>query len=85
MIFDYTPTGTCSRQMTFEIENDIIRKYTVTGGCPGNLTGIKHLIEGMNIHDVIQKFEGIRCGNKPTSCPDQIASALKQYIAENNR
>ena len=81
MIFEYNPQGVCSRHYTFDIENDIIRSVEIIGGCPGNLQGIAHLLTGMNVHDVIAKFENIHCGNKPTSCPDQIAQALKSYLA----
>lgn len=77
--FIYNPSGVCSRQMIFKIENDIIIDLDVVGGCPGNLTGIKKLIIGLNIDDVINKLDGIKCGMKPTSCPDQIAKALKEY------
>ena len=81
MIFEYTPQGVCSRHFKFEIDNDIIRDVTITGGCPGNLQGISRLLAGMNIHDVIARFDGILCRGKPTSCPDQIAQALKSYLA----
>lgn len=71
----------CSREMRFEIEGDTVKKVEVIGGCPGNLIGISHLVQGMKIADVIEKFEGISCAGKPTSCPDQMAKALKQYLA----
>ena len=66
--------------MIFEIEDDIIKDIKVIGGCPGNLLGISNLIKGENINNVISKLEGIRCGFKSTSCPDQISIALKEYI-----
>lgn len=79
--FEYeTSPQVCSQAMKFEIEGDTIRKVEIIGGCPGNLIGISHLVAGMKISDVIDKFEGIPCGGKPTSCPDQMAQALKQYL-----
>lgn len=74
--FDYQPVGVCSRFMHFEIEGDTVKKFDVEGGCNGNLKGIKSLIQGMKIDDVIEKLEGIDCRGKGTSCPDQIAKAL---------
>ena len=80
MEFVYIPNGVCSTEMTFIIdENDIIQDLKVVGGCNGNLKGIRELIKGMKIDDVIQKLSGITCGYKGTSCPDQIAKALKEY------
>lgn len=77
--FRFIPSGVCSREMIFKINNNTIKEFNVIGGCNGNLKGIKVLIEGMNINDVINKLEGIKCGMKNTSCPDQIAKALKEY------
>lgn len=77
-VIKYTPKGVCSRSMTFEVEGEIIKKVTVVGGCAGNLLGISKLLEGMNVHHVIERFDGVRCGFKNTSCPDQIAQALKE-------
>lgn len=79
MNFNYKPKGTCSTNMDFVIEDNIIKEFNVTGGCNGNLKGIKALIEGMDIDTVINKFDGITCGFKQTSCPDQISKALKEY------
>jgi len=78
--FEFTPKGVCSSKMIFEIENDIIKDLKVIGGCPGNLLGISNLVKGENINNVISKLEGIKCGFKSTSCPDQISIALKEYI-----
>ncbi|MBQ9335864.1 MAG: TIGR03905 family TSCPD domain-containing protein [Lentisphaeria bacterium] len=72
----------CSQQMKFEIEGDRIKSVEILGGCPGNLIGISNLVKGMKIEDVIAKFEGISCAGKPTSCPDQMAQALKLYLAK---
>ena len=76
----FTPQGVCSRQMIIEHENGIIISARVIGGCPGNLQGICALIKGMKVETVIEKLEGIKCGYKPTSCPDQLAKGLKQLV-----
>ena len=79
MEFTYMPRGVCSRQFNFEVEDGIIRSVEIIGGCHGNLQGISRLITGMKVDDVIEKLKGIRCGYKPTSCPDQIALALEAH------
>lgn len=79
MIFEYNPSGVCSRHYTFDIENDKIKSLQVIGGCQGNLAGISKIVVGMNIDDVVRAFEGTDCHGKGTSCPDQIARALKAY------
>ena len=81
--FIYKPNGVCSSKMEFTFEGDVITDLVVTGGCNGNLKGISSLIKGMKIKDVIEKLEGIKCGFKNTSCPDQISKGLKEYY-ENN-
>ncbi len=73
----YTPKGVCSRQMDIDYEDNKIVSLKVTGGCNGNLKGIASLLVGMDIDEAITRLEGITCGMKPTSCPDQIAQALK--------
>ena len=78
MRITYTPRGTCSRRMTVDVENDIIKEVKIEGGCSGNLQGITNLITGMKVDEAIEKMKGIRCGFKPTSCPDQLAIALEQ-------
>ena len=78
MLITYRPRGTCSQLMEIETEGNIVKSLKVTGGCNGNLKGIASLIEGMEIDEVISRLEGIRCGSKPTSCPDQLAQALKK-------
>lgn len=78
MVIDYTPKGVCSKKMTIEVENGKIVSAKVVGGCNGNLQGICSLIKGMDVEDAITRMEGIHCGPKPTSCPDQLAQALKQ-------
>ena len=79
MEFTYMPRGVCSRQFNFEVEDGVIRSVEIIGGCHGNLQGISRLITGMKVDDVIEKLKGIRCGYKPTSCPDQIALALEAH------
>lgn len=74
----YRPQGVCSEQMDIQIEDGVIRTVQVTGGCNGNLQGISRLVEGMEVEEAIRRLEGIRCGGKPTSCPDQLSRALKQ-------
>ena len=80
MEFTYRPRGVCSQLMEIEVEGDRIKHVKVTGGCSGNLQGISRLVEGMDIKEAISRMEGIRCGFKPTSCPDQLAKALKQCL-----
>ena len=77
MEFSYKTAGTCSREIAFEIENGKVKSVQFFGGCNGNLKGIGALVEGMDVDDVIARVEGIRCGSKTTSCPDQLAQALK--------
>lgn len=80
--YDYTPKGTCSSHMTFTLDEDhVLRDFTVTGGCNGNLKGIKSLIVGMKAEDIIGKLDGILCGYKTTSCPDQISKGLKLCLS----
>lgn len=76
----YTTRGTCSRAITFELEDGIIRNVQFEGGCNGNLKGLAALVEGQRAEDVIPRLEGITCGFKSTSCPDQLAQALKQAL-----
>lgn len=78
MEYHYKPNGVCSYEMIIEVEEDIIKKVTIVGGCAGNTKGISKLVEGMKIDDVIQKLKGIPCGYKGTSCPDQLAIALEE-------
>jgi len=78
MEFKYKPKGVCSQMMHIEIEDGKIKKLKVSGGCSGNLQGISRLVEGMEVEEVIRRLEGVRCGFKNTSCPDQLAKALKE-------
>lgn len=74
----YRPRGVCSRSMEIDVEGDVIQSVRVEGGCSGNLQGICSLLRGMTVADAIARMEGIHCGAKATSCPDQLAQALKQ-------
>ena len=76
--FQYRPRGVCSQLMDIEVEDGRIVNVNVTGGCPGNLQGISRLLKGMSVDDAIERMDGIRCGMKRSSCPDQLAQALKQ-------
>ncbi len=80
MKYTYKTSGTCSREISFEIEDGKLHNVEYFGGCNGNLKGIGSLVEGMDVNDVIARLEGTTCGGKPTSCPDQLARALKEAI-----
>lgn len=75
----YKPKGVCSQEIQFEVEDNIIKNVNFVGGCAGNTKGISRLIEGMNVDEAISRLDGITCGFKKTSCPDQLAKALKEY------
>lgn len=79
MQFTYIPKGVCSRQIDIELEGDTVKSVSYTGGCNGNLKGIGALVSGMKIDEVIEKLESIKCGFKNTSCPAQLAEALREY------
>lgn len=79
MEYRYTPQGVCSMEIIFKIENNIIKDLKIIGGCPGNTVGVSRLVKGKSVDDVIEMLEGIECGARGTSCPDQVAMALKQY------
>lgn len=79
MEYIYNPKGVCSSKMIFDIEGEIVNNLTVIGGCPGNLLAIPLLIKGQKIDDIIGKLQGVKCGFKTSSCPDQIACALINY------
>ena len=78
----YRTKGTCSREISFELDGDKVLNVHFVGGCDGNLKGIAKLLPGMKAEDAIARMEGTTCGRKPTSCPDQIAQALKGALAE---
>ena len=81
MTIQYTPRGVCSRAFTIQVEEGVIQSVQVEGGCSGNLQGISRLLEGMPVDEAVRRLEGIRCGSKSTSCPDQMARALKKAQA----
>ncbi len=74
----YQPKGVCSQMIQFDIEDNKVKNVGFVGGCNGNTQGISRLIEGMDVDEAISRMEGIRCGHKQTSCPDQLAKALKE-------
>ena len=80
----YKTQGVCSRQITFDIIDGKVHNVAYVGGCNGNLQGIGRLVEGMEVHEAIERLHGIRCGFKATSCPDQLAQALTEALAEKN-
>lgn len=77
----YATSKTCARAIEFEVENNIVTSCEFVGGCMGNTQGVARLVVGRNVDDVIQTLEGIKCGSRGTSCPDQLAKALKEYKA----
>ena len=80
MTINYTPKGVCANHFTIDVENGVIQSVKIDGGCPGNTVGVSRLLKGMKVEDAIARLEGIRCGGKATSCPDQIAQALKTVL-----
>jgi len=80
MKIKYKPKGTCSKNIEIEVEDDVIKSVVFSGGCPGNLLAMSELVKGMKTSEAIEKLEGVRCGRKKTSCPDQLAQALKSAI-----
>ena len=82
-MFSYKTKGTCSREIDFDIEDNTIKEVHFLGGCNGNLKGISALVKGMKVDDAISKLEGIDCRGKGTSCPDQFATALKEWKNNN--
>lgn len=86
MSYLYKTKGTCSTQIEVELDGDIVKSVKFTGGCNGNLQGVSSLVSGMTVSDVAEKLSGIRCGHRPTSCPDQLSRAvLEAYEAEGGK
>lgn len=77
----YTTKGTCSRQIIIDVQDDVITNVQFVGGCSGNTQGVAALAIGMKTDEVIKRLRGIKCGFKPTSCPDQLACALEEHLA----
>ena len=82
MTIQYKTKGVCSQQMNVKIEDGVVQKVEIVGGCHGNSQGVARLVEGMRAEDAIQTIQGIRCGYKATSCPDQLSKALQIALAE---
>lgn len=82
MQYVYSPKNVCSREMKIEVIGNIIEKVEIVGGCAGNTVGVSRLIQGMDIDEAIKRLKGIPCGNKGTSCPDQLAEALENIKKE---
>lgn len=80
MTVEYDPRGVCSRHMTVSAEDGVITNVSVIGGCDGNLQGISRLVVGMKVEDAIEKLQGIDCGGKGTSCPDQLSMAMRKLL-----
>ena len=80
MTINYTPKGVRANHFTIDVENGVIQSVKIDGGCPGNTVGVSRLLKGMKVEDAIARLEGIRCRVKPTSCPDQVAQALKTVL-----
>lgn len=85
MAYQYRTKGVCSRSITFDIQDGIITHVQFEGGCNGNTQGIAALVEGMAVEEAIRRLSGIRCGYKDTSCPDQLANALRQAIESDKK
>ena len=82
MTYTYRPKGTCSQQMTVELDGNIIKDVKILGGCNGNLQGISNLVKGMDANEAIRRMKGVKCGFKSTSCPDQLAIALEEAMKQ---
>lgn len=85
MEYRYKPQGVCSYEMIIEVDEEIIKKVTIVGGCAGNTVGVSRLVEGMKMEEAIKRLKGIPCGIKGTSCPDQLAKALEEIINIKNK
>lgn len=79
-MFTFATSGTCAREIKFKVSNGILEDVEFVGGCPGNLIGISQLVKGLPLEEVQDRLEGITCGNKSTSCPDQLAKAISIYL-----
>ena len=78
--YEYVPKGVCSRKIILEVNDEIVESVEFVGGCPGNTVGIASLVKGMKVSEVIARLEGIKCGFKQTSCPNELAKVLKEYV-----
>lgn len=82
MAYQYRPRGVCSQGITFELEDGRVKNVRFVGGCSGNTQGVSRLVEGMPAEEAVRRLSGIRCGMKATSCPDQLAKAIREAMAE---
>ncbi len=82
MAYNFTPKGVCSRGITVELDGDTVKSVQFMGGCVGNTQGVARLVEGMKVQDAIKRLRGIRCGMRPSSCPDQLSIALERALEE---
>ena len=82
MTYTYTPKGVCSRKIQVELENGVIVQVRFSGGCSGNTQGVAALVEGMEAKEAVRRLKGIRCGLKPTSCPDQLSLTLEEALLQ---
>ena len=85
MKYTYQTCGTCSTRIHIDVENDVVKEVSYEGGCNGNLQGISRLVAGMCVDEVLKRLEGIRCGGRPTSCPDQLCRALRAIRQQESR
>ncbi|RKD32873.1 MULTISPECIES: TIGR03905 family TSCPD domain-containing protein [Lacrimispora] len=76
---NYKTRGVCSKEISFEVEDNKVVKVQFVGGCSGNTQGVSRLVEGMDVDEAIKRLDGIQCGFRPTSCPDQLSQALKEF------
>jgi len=76
----FTTSGVCAKTIDFKIEEGVVKSVKFNGGCAGNAIGLSALVEGMKVEDVVTRLQGTECGKRPTSCPDQLAKALKEFI-----
>ena len=79
-MFTYIPKQVCAKEMTLEINEEIIENVKITGGCPGSAVGMARLIVGMNVYEALKRLKGVPCGSRDTSCPDQLSLALEAYL-----
>lgn len=85
MTYEYKTKGTCSSRITFDLDGDIVTNVKFTGGCNGNLKGISSIVDGMTVEEISKKLDGITCGFKNTSCPDQLAKAVTEAYKESQK
>ena len=82
MTYTYATTGTCSKKITFDLENGVVSHVQFAGGCPGNTQGVARLLGGMTVDKIEELLKGIKCGARPTSCPDQLAIAVREAASQ---